>query len=317
MNQIHRSYLVTPASTMSMLEKAAQSAADTVIVDLEDGVSWDRKGAARQLAAEASARSVWADRSLAVRINQPGTGLALADLTELVDSAGRHLDLVVVPKVVEPRDVWWVDTTLTELEAGARLDRRIGIQVLVEDVSAMPVLAEIAHSSGRIQSLAFGPGDFSASMGVDLVAAGNDRTDLYPGDVWHSVRSAISVAAHAAGVAAVDGAYAKIADTDGYRRECIRSRTIGFSGKWAIHPDQIAVANDAYAPTEESVAAAQRMIKAFEAAVDSGLGAAAHEGNLIDAATLRTARATLAIADRLESRAAGSPDPQTENGSQP
>jgi citrate lyase subunit beta/citryl-CoA lyase len=149
-------------------------------------------------------------------------------------------------------------------------------------------------------------------MGVDLVAAGNDRPDLYPGDVWHSVRTAISVAAHTAGVAAVDGAYAAITDADGYRRECTRSRTIGFSGKWAIHPNQVAIANDAYSPTAEAIAAAERMIAAFDAATAAGQGAAAHEGNLIDAATLRTAHATLTIAGRLGLRPGDSPEQLTE-----
>ncbi|GAA1559877.1 CoA ester lyase [Kribbella lupini] len=312
MNAIFRSCLVTPAAKTSMLENAARSAADLVIVDLEDGVSWDRKDAARRLAAEASSNPVWSTRPLAVRINQPGTGLALKDLTEIVRAAGPHLDLVVVPKVTSPRDVWWVDTTLTELEAAAGANHRIGLQVLVEDVAAMHALTEIARCSTRIRSLAFGPGDFSASMGVDLVAAGNDHPDLYPGDVWHSIRTAISVAAHTAGVAAVDGAYAAITDTAGYRRECTWSRTIGFSGKWAIHPNQVAVANDVYSPTAEAIAAAERMLTAFEAATAAGLGAAAHEGNLIDAATIRTARATLTIAGRLGLRPGASPAHLTE-----
>lgn len=304
MTEVHRSYLVTPASKTSMLARAAQSPADVVIIDLEDGVSWDRKTEARRLAAAASQDPVWSTRPLAVRINQPGSGLGLADLTELVASAGSHLDLIVIPKVTGPRDVWWVDTTLTELEAARGLNRRIGIQVLVEDVAAMEGLTAIARSSDRIQSLAFGPGDFSASMGLHLSAAGNDRQDLYPGDIWHAVRSAISIAARTAGVAAVDGAYASIADTTGYRRECTWSRTIGFTGKWAIHPDQIGVANDAFSPAIEEIDAAERMLVAYDAAAAAGLGAAAHEGSLIDAATLRTARATLATADRLGLRPA-------------
>ncbi|GHE91561.1 citrate lyase subunit beta [Amycolatopsis deserti] len=294
-----RSYLVTPATSTRMIGKAAHSAADVVVLDLEDGVSPDRKDEARRIAAEVSRDPVWSNRLLAVRINQPGTGMALSDLSAVLGSSGSQVDLVVVPKVVAPRDVWWVDTTLTELDSQLGIEHGVGIQVLVEDVAAIERLTEIARSSDRIESLVFGPGDFSASMDADLAVAGNDRQDLYPGDVWHSVRTAISLAAHTAGVAAVDGAYGDIGNLDGYRRECVWSRTLGFTGKWAIHPAQIEIANDVYAPSREAIAAAERMVAAYDAAVAGGDGAAAHDGHLIDAATLRTARAVLDTAAAL------------------
>ncbi|WP_236794230.1 CoA ester lyase [Amycolatopsis sp. GM8] len=289
-----RSELVTPATSERMITKALGGPADVLILDLEDAVSPERKHEARVSAARALTRDDWGTRGRAVRINPPGGGLALDDLRQVVGETRAALDFVVIPKVVAPRDVWWVDTTLTEIERGLGLDHRVGIEVLIEDVAAMPELTAIAASSPRVEALAFGPGDFSASQHLDLDAAGNDREDLYPGDVWHHVRSAIAIAARIAGVAAIDGAYADLRNADGYRRECVRSRTLGFDGKWAIHPDQVAVANDVYTPGPEAVEQARAVLDAYQAATRDGAGAAAHNGHLIDAATLRAARQVVA-----------------------
>jgi citrate lyase subunit beta/citryl-CoA lyase len=298
MPRLRRSELVTPATSEKMLKKAAQSPADIVIIDLEDAVTPDRKAEARQDAIAALTGLEWAGPARAVRINAPGQGQSLADLAALVPAAGSHLDLVVIPKVTSPRQVWWVATTLAELEHQAGLSRPIGIEVVIEDVAAMAELPAIARCSRRIEALSFGPGDFSASQGVDLRAAGNDRRDLYPGDVWHYVRSAMVIAARSAGIAAVDGAYAGLADPDGYRRECVMSRTLGFDGKVAVHPSQTDIANEEYAPSPDQVAAARNMIAAHEEAARSGAGAATHDGKLIDAATLRSAQRIAGQAER-------------------
>jgi citrate lyase subunit beta/citryl-CoA lyase len=295
-----RSELVTPATSERMIDKAIAGDADVLILDLEDAVSPARKHEARTAAAHALTRRAWGARTRAVRINPPGSGLALDDLRHVVGETRGALDFVVIPKVVAPRDVWWVDTTLTEIERSLGLDHRVGIEVLIEDVAAVPDLTAIANCSARTEALAFGPGDFSASQRLDLDAAGNDHEDLYPGDVWHHVRSAIVIAARIAGIAAIDGAYADLRNADGYRRECVRSRTLGFDGKWAIHPDQVGIANDAYTPGPQAVERARAVIDAHRSALGDGHGAASHDGHLIDAATLRAARQIVATAPPIE-----------------
>jgi citrate lyase subunit beta/citryl-CoA lyase len=192
-----------------------------------------------------------------------------------------------------------VDTLLTQIETKLRRNRPIALEVLIEEVEAMVNVNDIARSSRRLEALIFGPGDYSASQGVDAVAVGGVAEDLYPGDIWHYARNKIIIAARAAGLAMIDGPFASFKDTDGYRRECLRSRTLGAVGKWAIHPSQIAVANEVFSPSQEDVERARRLEKAYAQAEAAGLGAVAVDGDMIDAASVRMLRSTLQKADLL------------------
>jgi len=300
MMRLRRSELSTPGSNAKMMEKAATSDADLVFLDLEDSVAPAEKEPARAKVVHALTNLTWRPPTRAVRINDLTTAYAHRDIIDVVEGAREALDIVIVPKVTSARDVWWVDVLLTQLEDHLGLGKRIGIEVLIEEVEAMIEVESIARSSPRLEALIFGPGDYSASQGVDTKAIGGNSD--YPGDIWHYARNKIVVAARAAKVDAVDGPYAAFHDPDGYRVECIRSRSLGFVGKWAIHPTQIELANDAYSPDQADVERARRVTKTYAEAEAKGLGAVTVDDDMVDAASVRILRNTLDKADLIARR---------------
>lgn len=157
---------------------------------------------------------------------------------------------------------------------------------------------EIARSTPRLEALIFGPGDYSASQGVRVDAVGGISKD-YPGDVWHYARNKVVIAAKAAGIEAVDGPFADFKDEEGYRRECMRAAVLGFTGKWAIHPSQVGIANEVFSPTERQVERARKMIAAYEEAERQGLGAVAVDGVMVDAASARLMKNVTVKADAI------------------
>jgi citrate lyase subunit beta/citryl-CoA lyase len=290
--RLRRSELSTPATSEKMLAKAAASDADLVFVDLEDSVAPAAKPGARALAVEALTGLDWGGKTRAVRINGVQSEWALDDLVEVVTGAGTHLDVVIVPKAKAPRDVWFVETVLTQLEAKLGLDRRIGIEVLIEEAEALSRVEEIAGCSPRLEALILGPGDLAASLGMRLghIGVAGDR---YPGDVWHHARARMIAAARANGLDPIDGPYADFRNPDGYRREAGWAATLGCVGKWAIHPSQIEVANEVFAPTADEVARARAAVDAVQAAEADGAGAAQAGGVMVDAAPARLFQVTL------------------------
>ncbi|GCE27391.1 malyl-CoA lyase [Dictyobacter alpinus] len=294
--RLRRSELSTPGSNERMMAKAVASTADLVLLDLEDAVAPNEKVAARARVVKSLKSLDWGTKTRAVRINDLESEFAYQDVISIVEEAGAYLDILIVPKVKAARDVWWVDTLLTQIEQHKRLSRRIGIEVLIEEVEAMLNVEEIARASTRLEALIFGPGDYSASQGVDSKGIEGSHAD-YPGDLWHYARNKIAIAARAAHIDAIDGAYANFKDSAGYQSECIRARTLGFVGKWAIHPDQLQIANQVFSPSAEEVAYARRLDAAYTAALDQGLGAIAFEGKMVDAAIVRSVRNIIIKAD--------------------
>ncbi len=295
--RMRRSELSTPGSNEKMLAKAAGSDADLVFCDLEDSVAPAEKPAARAKIVHALLNHDWRPATRAVRINDLETHYAYRDILDVVTGARDALDIVIVPKVKSARDVWWVDRLLTQIEADLGLTKRIGIEVLIEEVEAMIAAEEIAHASPRLEALIFGPGDYSASQGVRVTEIG--AADGYPGDLWHYARNKIAIAARSARIAAVDGPFADFSDPDGYQQQARLAHTLGFSGKWAIHPSQIALANEEFRPTGEEVARARKLVAAFDEAQARGLGAVAVDGTMVDIASVRLLRNTLDQAEAL------------------
>jgi citrate lyase subunit beta/citryl-CoA lyase len=294
--RVRRCELSTPGSSEKMMAKAAASAADLVFLDLEDAVAPNEKVAARGKIVHALQNLDWGTKTRAVRINSLGTEYAYQDIIEVVEAAGESLDMIIIPKVLSARDVWWVDCLLTQIETRLRRTKPIALEVLIEEVEAMINVEEIAKSSPRLEALIFGPGDYSASQGVDTKAVGGGG-DLYPGDLWHYARNKIVIAARAAGIEAVDGPFAMFRDPEGYRRECTRSSVLGFVGKWAIHPSQIEIANEVFSPTPEAVEHARTLSAAYAEAEAKGLGAVAVDGDMVDAASVRILRNTIRKAE--------------------
>ncbi len=287
--RLRRSELSTPGSNEAMMEKAAASNADFVFLDLEDSVAPAEKVQARTKVVTALTTLDWGTKTRAIRINDLESQWAYEDVIHIVEEAGEVLDLVIIPKVKKAEDVRWVDTLLSQIERKHGRDRHIALEVLIEEVEAMVNAEEIACSTPRLEALIFGPGDYSASQGVRMDAVGG-VTDDYPGDVWHYARNKVVIAARAAGIEAVDGPFADFRDADGYRRECTRASVLGFSGKWAIHPGQVDIANEAFSPTTRQVERARKMITAYAEAEAKGLGAVAVDGVMVDAASARVMR---------------------------
>jgi citrate lyase subunit beta/citryl-CoA lyase len=290
--RLRRSELATPASSVKMIQKAAASAADLVFLDLEDAVAPAQKVAARDNVIRALNELDWGTKLRAVRVNGAHTEWAYADTIAVVEGAGKNLDLLILPKVKAPRDVWFFETLLAQLERKLRLDKRIGLEVLIEETEGLAHVEEIAACSPRLEALILGFGDLAASQGVRLggLGAGSER---YPGDLWHYGRARMIVAARASGVDPIDGPFANFHDPDGYRREAMWASTLGCVGKWAIHPSQVELANDVFAPTEKEIATARAMVDAYRAAESGGEGAQGVGGMLIDAATARIFEAVL------------------------
>jgi citrate lyase subunit beta/citryl-CoA lyase len=284
-----------------MIEKAAASDADLVFLDLEDAVAPAAKVPSRANVIEGLKGLDWGRSLRAVRVNAADTEWAADDVIAVVEAAGAHLDLLIVPKVKAPRDVWFFDTLLAQLEKKLALPQPIGLEVLIEEAEALSRVEEIAACCPRLEALILGVGDLSASLGIRMGHV-TDPAHAYPGDLWHYARSRLIAAARANRLDAIDGPFPNFRDPDGYRRDASWAATLGAVGKWCIHPSQIEIANDVFAPTEKELALARRMCEAYEAAEKQGAGAAGAGGFLVDAASVRIFQAVLERA-RLTGRA--------------
>jgi citrate lyase subunit beta / citryl-CoA lyase len=274
-----RSCLSVPGNSERMLAKARTLPADEVILDLEDAVpATEKTPETRRLVVEALAGE-WAAPTVAVRVNAVGTPWFTDDLRAL---AGAPVDVVVVPKVESPDDVA-AAAGLTDAALEAQIESARGM-VEVERIAASP----------RLEALVFGPGDYAASLGIPQLEIGAIDA-AYPGDQWHYARARIAVAAHAFGLDAIDGPYAALKDADGLRESARRARLLGFTGKWAIHPDQIEPCNEAFSPTPEELERAEALLAAYR---EAGEGAAAYEGAMIDEASRKLAERLVARAGR-------------------
>jgi citrate lyase subunit beta/citryl-CoA lyase len=287
-----RSELATPASSEKMCVKAAASDADLVFLDLEDACAPVAKEGARAIAVQALTELDWGRTIRAVRVNGIDTPWCHGDIIEVVTGAREALDVIIVPKARDSRAVWWVEVLLTQLEDKLGLRTRIGLEVLIEEAEGLGNAMAIARSSDRLEAIIFGAGDLSASLKA-RVDGNFDPLGEYPGDFWHFARVQVLAAARAAGIDAIDAPYPAYQDLEGYRRAAGHASLLGFDGKWAIHPDQVAVANDVFSPTEEEIADAEAAITAYRASEADGVGAMGRGGRLVDAAHMRLATNTL------------------------
>ena len=301
-DRAERSVLATPGSNPRMIAKALASDADIVMIDLEDAVAPDAKAAARATVAEALREGDWRGRPRTFRMNALDTPWFVHDLVDVIEGAEGRVDLIVVPKVGRPEDVHTVATILGSLEVATEARRPIGLETQIESAAGLAHCEAIATASPRVEALVFGPGDYAASVRMPLAAIGMpDRWDTdYPGHRWDYPLQRILVAARAAGVRAIDGPYADFRDRDGFRRSCLAARALGYDGKWCIHPDQVPIANEVFSADEAELTWAREVLAANAEAEQAGRGSFALNGQMVDAATLRMARATLARARRRE-----------------
>jgi malyl-CoA/(S)-citramalyl-CoA lyase len=290
-----RSVLSVPAIRAELIPKGLGSPADMILLDLEASVAMVDKAAARANVIAALNELDFGPLPRAVRINAVASALAYRDLIDIFEGTSAPIDLIVLPQVRDIADIAFVDRLLDQLEAATDRTHRTGIEVIIEEATALRDVGRIAGSSPRIEALVYGPGDLAAALGMPMRSLGvPDEWDaLYPGHRTHHIMAELLVAARAAGLRVIDGPYAAIGDHDGFRHACAVSRSMGFDGKWCIHPSQITDCNAAFSPSEDEVAWARRVVAALDQAASEGRGAITVDGQMIDAANVRLARRTL------------------------
>ncbi|HJV84553.1 MAG TPA: CoA ester lyase [Noviherbaspirillum sp.] len=272
---MRRSQLVTPASSLKMIEKGAKVDCDSLIIDLEDAIAPDKKDEARIIMRNALTVLHFEHKEIGVRINGLESPWFLDDLLAL---GGMPIDTIVVPKVHGAEDVHACEAMVRQLELRGGMAGKT-LQLLIESARGLENITEIARASSRCEALIFGVGDYIADTGI----AFNSRA------LWYA-RSRVAAAAAAAGIQALDHVHPEVANSAALAVEAAEARDLGFTGKWAIHPLQVPVINEAFSPNEKQIAQAQRVIEAYEQSLARGIGAIVVDGTLVDEASLKIAR---------------------------
>ncbi len=301
--RLQRSELAVPGSQPAMFKKALESEADYVFLDLEDAVAPADKEQARKNVVAGLLEHDWKARgkTVCVRVNGIDTPYMYRDVVDVVEQAGHRLDVVLVPKVGVPADVYLVDALLTQIETARRIPHRIGVEVLIETALGMANVEAIAQASRRVEAMHFGVADLAASLRARTVTIGGLNPD-YPGDQWHAALSRMVTACRAYGLRAIDGPYGDFKDPEGYLAAARRAAALGYEGKWAIHPSQLALANEVFTPPASEVDRARRILQALDEAAREGRGAAQLDGRMIDAASARMAQNIVQIAAAIAAR---------------
>ncbi len=304
--RVQRCELAVPGSNPDMFEKALKSGVDFVFLDLEDAVAPDDKLQARKNVIQAINDLDWEAHgvTLSVRINGLDTQYMVRDVVDLVEQAGAKINTLLIPKVGVYGDVYMVEAMLNQLEMQQGLKNKIGIECLIETALGMANVEDIAKQGaigGRLEALHFGVADYAASNRARTVNIGGLNPD-YPGDQWHAAISRMTVACRAYGLRPIDGPFGDIKDPDGFTAAARRAAALGCEGKWAIHPTQIALANEVFTPPQTEVDKAKRILAALKEAAAQGKGAAALDGRLIDAASERMANNIVRAAEAIAAK---------------
>lgn len=298
----NRCQLFGPGSNTKLFPKMAASAADVINLDLEDSVAPSDKDSARANVIEAINTVDWGNKTLTVRINGLDTPWWYRDVVDLLEQAGDRLDQIMIPKVGCAADVYAVDALVTAIEAAKGRTKRISFEVIIESAAGIAHVEEIAASSPRMEAMSLGAADFAASMGMQTTGIGGTQENYYMlrggekhwSDPWHWAQAAIVAACRTHGVLPVDGPFGDFSDDEGYIAQAKRSATLGMVGKWAIHPKQIALANEVFTPSEEAVTEAHEILAAMEQAKANGEGATVYKGRLVDIASIKQAEVIVA-----------------------
>ncbi|CTQ49886.1 L-malyl-CoA/beta-methylmalyl-CoA lyase [Jannaschia donghaensis] len=294
----NRCQLFGPGSNTKLFAKMAASAADVINLDLEDSVAPSDKESARANVIEAIGAHDWGTKVLSVRINGLDTPYWYRDVVDLLEQAGDRLDQIMIPKVGCAADVYAVDALVTAIETAKGRSKAVTFEVIIESAAGLAHVEEIAASSPRLAAMSLGAADFAASMGMQTTGIGGTQDDYYMlaqggahhmADPWHWAQAAIVAACRTHGVLPVDGPFGDFSDDEGYRAQSRRSAVLGMVGKWAIHPKQIALANEVFTPSDEKVAEAREILAAMEDAKAAGAGATVYKGRLVDIASIKQA----------------------------
>jgi len=259
-------------------------------LDLEDSVAPNEKVEARAKVVNAIRTQAWDDRVLCVRVNAWDTAWTYGDVIEVVGNAGTRLDEVMLPKVQCAAEVVALDLLLTQVEKNAGLPvGHIGIEAQIETARGLINVDDICAASPRLEAIIFGPADFAASIEMPVLTGGVAIPE-YPGDHFHYVFSRILMAGRANGLQVIDGPFLKVRDLDALREFAMRTRMLGYDGKWALTPDQALVLNEVYSPTQEQFDRAWDILEAYRVATDEKkTGAVMFGDEMIDEASRKMA----------------------------
>jgi malyl-CoA/(S)-citramalyl-CoA lyase len=316
--RLHRSELAVPGTNVRAMEKAATLGADVVFLDLEDAVAPDDKEQARAYVIEALGAHDWSATTISVRINGLDTHWCYRDVIEVVEARGEVLDTILIPKVGSPSDVEFVGTLLDQIEQRRGLEPgRIGITILIETAAGMANVEAISRARpDRLEAMSFGVADYAASVRARTTNIGGANPDyamltdpdeagerqVHWGDQWHFGISRMVAACRARGLRPIDGPFGDFNDPEGYRAAARRAAALGCEGKWAIHPSQVALANEVFTPSDAEVDRAERILQAMEEAAKEGKGAVSLDGRLIDAASIRMAENLMRSVEQMRAR---------------
>lgn len=303
----NRCQLFGPGSRPAIFEKMAASAADVMNLDLEDSVAPDDKDAARENIIAATHDVDWGTKTLSVRINGLDTPYWYRDVVDLLEKASDRLDQIMIPKVGNASDIYTVDALVTAIETAKGRTKPITFEVIIESAAGIAHVEEIAAASPRMAAMSLGAADFAASMGMATTGIGGTQENYYMlhegqkhwSDPWHWAQTAIVAACRTHGVLPVDGPFGDFSDDEGYRAQALRSATLGMVGKWAIHPKQVALANEVFTPSEAAVSEAREILAAMEQAKKDGAGATVYKGRLVDIASIKQAEVIVKQAELL------------------
>jgi len=284
---------------------------------VEDAVAPDDKAQARKNIIQGLNDINWGTKTMMVRINGLDTHYMYRDVVDIVEACPR-LDMILIPKVGVPADVYAIDMMVTQIENAAQRTKRIGFEVLIETALGMANVEAIAQSSKRLEAMSFGVADYAASTRARTTVIGGvnkdsgvltDKDDsgnrqYFWTDPWHAAQTRMMVACRAYGLRPIDGPFGDFGDPDGFIAAANRAAVLGYEGKWAIHPSQIALANQVFTPSEAEVTKARRIMEAMAQAAREGRGAVSLDGRLIDIASIRMAEALLAKAASIAGSAA-------------
>jgi malyl-CoA/(S)-citramalyl-CoA lyase len=299
--------LFGPGSRPAIFEKMAASDADVINLDLEDSVAPDDKAQARKNIIQAIGDVDWGKKTLSVRINGLDSPYWYRDVVDLLEQASDRLDQIMIPKVGNAGDIYAVDALVTSIEMAMGRTKPIAFEVIIESAAGIAHVEEIAAASPRLQAMSLGAADFAASMGMQTTGIGGTQENYYMhrdgakywSDPWHWAQAAIVAACRTHGVLPVDGPFGDFSDDEGFRAQARRSATLGMVGKWAIHPKQVALANEVFTPSEEAVAEAREILAAMEEAKASGAGATVYKGRLVDIASIKQAEVIVKQAEMI------------------
>ena len=305
-----RSCLAVPGSSPKMLEKAKGLPADQVFLDIEDAVAPLAKPEARKNIVAALNEGGYGDKVRTVRVNDWTTSWTYRDVIEVVENAGPNLDCIMLPKVQNAEQVVALDTLLTQIEKTMGFEvGRIGIEAQIENAIGLINVDAIAAASPRVETIIFGPADFMASINMKTLVVGENPPGYDTGDAYHYILMRILMAARAFDKQAIDGPYLQIKDVEGYTRVAGRSAALGFDGKWVLHPDQVAAANEVFSPRQEDYDHAELILDAYDfytSAEGGALGAVMLGDEMIDEASRK-----MALVVSAKGRAAGMARTQT------